>query len=130
MPIIYESQFTVKSHDLDAMNHVNNVRYLQWVQDVSVAHWNNVATDEWRQKYAWVALNHFIEYKKPAFQGDKLQIVTHVASNQGVKCNRLVRILNAETTELIAQSSSWWCMIDPNTMKPLRITEDIKKAFI
>ncbi|MDO9039698.1 MAG: thioesterase, partial [Lutibacter sp.] len=29
----------VKQNDLDALNHVNNVTYLQWVQNVAEKHW-------------------------------------------------------------------------------------------
>jgi acyl-CoA thioester hydrolase len=129
MPIIFESHFEVKVNDIDGLNHVNNARYLQWVQDISEAHWISVANKEWLEKYAWVALNHFIEYKKPAFLGNKIHMMTHVEASEGVKCNRLVRIFNSETKELLAQSSSWWCLIDPKTMKPLRITEEIKATF-
>jgi len=73
MPAIFESTFEVTAADLDAMQHVNNVRYLQWVQDVSEAAWTQTAKPEWLEQYKWVAINHFIEYKKPAFLGDQIQ---------------------------------------------------------
>lgn len=130
MPQIYETLITVKIDDLDAMEHVNNVRYLQWVQDVSEAHWTLSAKYEWLERYKWVAINHFIEYKRPAFLGDELKIKTHVEQHTGVKSNRLVRIFNATNGDLLMQSSSWWCMIDALTFKPIRIPEEVTAAFL
>jgi acyl-CoA thioester hydrolase len=130
MPIIFESTFEVTAADLDAMQHVNNVRYLQWVQDISEAHWTKAAKPEWLALYKWVAINHFIEYKKPAFLGEQIQIKTHVDQHTGVKSNRLVRAFNANTGELLMQSSSWWCMIDATTLKPARIPQEVTKAFV
>ena len=53
--------------DIDFMGHVNNARYLNWVQDAVLAHWNKLAPPEAAAKYLWVALKHEITYRKPAF---------------------------------------------------------------
>ena len=128
-PQIYEIQLKVTEGDLDAMQHVNNVRYLQWVQDVAEAHWKKVAQPEWLENYAWVVLNHFIEYKKPALLGDEVKITTHVHENTGPKSNRLVRIHNAKTEQLLVQASTWWCLLDAKTGRPLRVTDELVRAF-
>lgn len=128
-PQVFEMTLTVKQEDLDAMNHVNNVRYLQWVQDVAEAHWKTVAKAEWKEAYAWVVINHFIEYKKPALLGQQLVIKTHINENSGPKSQRLVRIFNADTNELICQASTWWCLLDSKTHRPRRIGNELIKAF-
>lgn len=128
-PQIFEMRLQVTEHDLDAMQHVNNVRYLQWVQDVAEAHWQQVADTAWHQQYAWVVINHFIEYKKPALLGDNILIKTHVHDNTGPKSQRLVRIFNADTEELLVQAGTWWCLLDANTMRPTRVTPELIKAF-
>ena len=128
-PEIFEQRIVVHQEDLDEMMHVNNVRYLQWIQDVAKAHWEYRARPEWLEQYAWVALSHHIEYKKPAFLGDQLLVQTHVETFEGVKSHRLVRIRNEETQALLVQSSTWWCMLDKATMKPFRITSDMLTHF-
>lgn len=130
MPALFESTFKVTEADLDAMQHVNNVRYLQWVQDVSEAHWTQAAKPSWLEQYKWVAINHFIEYKKPAFLDDEIIIKTHVNEHSGVKSNRLVRMYNVTTGDLLMQSSSWWCMIDAETLKLARIPKEVTEAFV
>jgi acyl-ACP thioesterase len=44
--------------DINFMGHVNNARYLNWVQDAVLAHWNKLAPPETAAKYLWVALKH------------------------------------------------------------------------
>jgi acyl-CoA thioester hydrolase len=51
---IFQADIIVKQADLDELNHVNNVVYLQWVQDVAAAHWRSLASPEILDKYFWV----------------------------------------------------------------------------
>ena len=61
---------TVEAGDIDFMGHVNNARYLTWVQDAVLAHWRKVAPAEEVAGKAWVALKHEITYLRPAFLDD------------------------------------------------------------
>lgn len=126
---VFEMEITVQKEHLDEMNHVNNVQYLQWVQDVAKAHWENAAMTHWLEEYAWVALSHHIEYKKPAFLGEKLVLKTHVHEFTGMKSIRLVRIFRKETEELLVQSRTEWCMIRKDNLRPVRVPEEIVKPF-
>ncbi|MFY0594405.1 acyl-CoA thioesterase [Roseivirga sp.] len=121
-PQIFEQRLVVLQEHLDDLNHVNNVQYLQWVQDIAKGHWEKAAKKEWLVDFVWVVLNHFIEYKKPALLGDKLLIQTHVNEFKGPKSNRFVRITNEDTNELVVQASTWWCMLDAKSFRPARIT--------
>ena len=127
--LVFEMEIEVQKEHLDEMNHVNNVQYLQWVQDVAKAHWENRALTAWLKEYAWVALSHHIEYKKPAFLGEILLLKTHVHEFNGVKSHRLVRIFRKETNELLVQASTQWCMIRKDNLRPVRVPEEISKPF-
>ena len=61
---------TVEPADIDFMGHVNNARYLNWVQEAVLAHWRGIAPAEDVASKAWVALKHEITYRKPAFLED------------------------------------------------------------
>ena len=128
-PDIYQQTVTVEKQHLDEMNHVNNVQYLQWVQEVAKAHWETRAKPEWLEMYAWVALSHHIEYKKPALLGEELLLQTHVHEFTGVRSHRFVRIKNAKTGDLISQAATWWCMINKENGKPTRVSRDMINYF-
>jgi len=125
---VYEIEVIVNAAHLDENEHVNNVQYLQWVQDVAKAHWEKEAKKEWLADYVWVALSHHIEYKKPAFLNDKLRIKTHIDSFDAVKSNRLVRIYNDSET-LLCQCHTVWVMLDRETNRPTRCPQEMKDAF-
>ena len=128
-PEVYEKRIIVKPEHLDDLNHVNNVQYLQWIQDIAKAHWEKKAKSEWLEDFVWVALSHQIEYKKPAFLRDKLLIQTHVHQFTGVKSHRFTRISNLETGQLLTQSATWWCMLNRESGKPSRVKQEMIDYF-
>jgi acyl-CoA thioester hydrolase len=104
-PDIFHLSILVEAKHIDEMQHVNNVVYLQWVQDVAAAHWNTVAA-EVREKYNWVALRHEIDYRSPAFLGEELTAKTWVYNFEGVKSIRMVQIIRKKDNRLIAEAKS------------------------
>ena len=40
----YSEAFDVVPNDLDDLNHVNNIRYVEWIQEISKRHWNLYAS--------------------------------------------------------------------------------------
>jgi acyl-CoA thioester hydrolase len=126
---VFERTLTVKASDIDNLNHVNNVVYLQWVQDVASAHWEIMATAEMKRMYSWVVLKHEIEYFSPAFLGDVLTVKTWVEKSEGVRSERHVEIYNMETNKLLVRAKTVWCLLDTATMRPIRIASDILEIF-
>lgn len=125
---IFELQITVEPHHLDGLNHVNNVVYLQWVQDAAAAHWDHRATQDMKDEYIWVVLNHFLEYKRPAFLGEKLTARTFVFNYDGAKSERHVQILRDET--LLVQAKTVWCLLDKSSQRPKRVPQEFADLFI
>jgi acyl-CoA thioester hydrolase len=126
----FNHSVTVEPDDIDDLEHVNNVVYLRWVQEVAAAHWANVASEEMKQKYSWVVLRHEIDYRNPAFLGDKLIVRTWVSSCEGVRSVRNVKFYQSGGGELVAETKTTWCLLDSQTMKPRRIEEDIASVFM
>ncbi|WP_290701264.1 thioesterase family protein [Lacinutrix sp.] len=120
---------TVSKEDLDDLNHVNNVRYIEWVNSIAKAHWIENASEKILDNHFWILLSHTIDYKKPAFLKDELLLKTYVLNAEGVTSTRIVEIYNNKTQVLLAKSQTKWCFISSQTKKPSRITEDILKLF-
>lgn len=125
----FETHIIVAQEDLDNLNHVNNVRYVQWVQDVAEEHWHAKATEQILSEYFWVLLKHHIEYKNPAILGDVLKLKTYITKSTGATCVRMVEIYNKNTEKLLASSETTWCLVSQTSMRPARITEEIKTLF-
>lgn len=121
--VSYQYTFKVKQKDIDELNHVNNVVYLQWVNNISEQHWNLLATEEIKNKYLWVVLRHELDYLNQAFLGDEITLLTWVGESIGVKSVRHVQVYKGKTILLKARST--WCLLEQKTLRPTRIKEDI-----
>jgi len=125
----FETEISVPESAIDNLNHVNNVVYLQWVQDVAEQHWNESTDAALREKMVWVVVNHFIEYKAPAFEKDILVLKTWVQNYSGVTSERHTEIFRKADNKLLAKAKTLWCLLDKTSGKPMRITEDLIAQF-
>lgn len=125
----FQSEITVPASAIDNLKHVNNVVYLQWVQDVAEQHWNESTDSALREKLAWVVVNHLIEYKAPAFEKDLLILKTWVENYNGVTSERHTEIIRKADEKLVVKAKTLWCLLDKNTGKPMRITDELKQKF-
>jgi acyl-CoA thioester hydrolase len=123
----FNLRIEVKPEDIDELGHVNNVVYLRWAQHVAAAHWNVLASDEIRTQNLWVALRHEIDYLNPAFLGDDVIGYTWVSAVEGAKSIRHVEFYREE--KCLAKVKTNWCFLDASTMKPKRISQDLKALF-
>ncbi|MXP31934.1 acyl-CoA thioesterase [Erythrobacter jejuensis] len=118
---------TVLPEDIDFMGHVNNSRYLNWVQDAVLAHWRGLAPAEEVASKAWVALKHEITYRKPAFMEDDVIAQTVLESFKGARAFYTTVISRGE--DVLAEVKSAWCCIDAETLRPARINEEMRNFF-
>ncbi|MGX7894302.1 acyl-CoA thioesterase [Tsuneonella sp. HG222] len=118
----------IQPGDIDFMGHVNNSRYLAWVQDAVIDHWRTLAPVEAVARHLWVALKHEITYRRPAFLGD--DVVAHVVLEkvQGVRATYETLVRRGE--EIIAEVRSTWCSIDAETRRPARLASEVVERFM
>ncbi len=119
----------VQEDDLDNLNHVNNVRYLQWIQDIAKEHWKEKAPKSIFDTSIWVVKSHFIEYKKEAFLNDFIEIKTFIEETKGAISIRIVEMKNKTTNDLILKSKTEWVLLDAVTNRPIRVSDDIIAIF-
>ena len=126
----FETTITVVQDDLDELNHVNNMRYIKWVNDIAKSNWEQIATATIKDNFFWVLLSHNIEYKQPAYLNETLLLKTYVTKTEGVRSTRIVEIYNKNTSKILAKSETDWCLINKKTQKPARVTSEINKLFL
>ncbi len=117
----------VSAREIDFMGHVNNANYLTWVQDAVLAHWRSVAPPTEVAGRLWVALKHEITYRKPAFLDD--QVIASVVLEKVHGARAFYETVIHRGEEVLAEVKSAWCCIDAETLRPSRLTEEIKKRF-
>ena len=120
-------QHTVTKEEIDELNHVNNVVYIQWVQEIATKHWAELIKNQPKINGIWVLIRHEIDYLKSAVLGDKITLKTRVGESSGLKSVRYVEIFKNDI--LLAKSKTISCLLDATTNKPLRMTISVLKIL-
>ena len=69
-PAISTYTFTVPQNVIDENGHVNNVAYIQWMQEAAIRHGESVGYKP-AENTGWFVREHRIEYLVPAFLGEE-----------------------------------------------------------
>ena len=132
MPPIYTETFTIPQSAIDRNGHVNNVAYVQWMQDVAVRHSDaQGATVEVYQELGvtWVARSHFIEYLLPAYAGDEIEILTWVSDLRRTASKRKYRFRRCADGKLLARAETDWVLVNSATGRPCGIRPEVADLF-
>jgi len=128
---MYIKEFTVNEKAENYIRHVNNLSYLQWFVNTAIEHSDKMGWGMQKCKelnLAWVAISHNIQYKKPAYQNEKLLIKTWI---EKVTATRITRSYECyRDKELLCNASTVWVLVDYNSEKPKAIPVEIKDAFL
>ena len=128
---VHEIRIAVGDEDLDVNGHVNNVRYVQWLQDVAWDHSRSVGWDVERYRdegVYWVVREHRVRYLRAAQLGDPVRVWTWVKRFGKATAFRGFRILHAETGATLAEAETDWAMVRENG-RPAPVPEEFKDAF-
>jgi acyl-CoA thioester hydrolase len=126
----FVQKLIVREDHLDELHHVNNVVYVQWIQDIAGEHWLSQAPDEIHNQVLWVVTKHVINYKSPCQLGEVLTLKTETPEAfHGALWDRNVWIYRPEG-QLAIEATTTWCLLDRQSMRPRRITPEIHQIFI
>lgn len=125
----FELPIHVRPADIDARDHVNNVVYLRWMQEAAEAHWEAAAEPEIRALVTWVVVRHEVDYKAPAFAGERLVARTWVGEPAGATWERFIEIRHTEGDRLLARGRSVYAALDRGTGRPRRVDARIREPF-
>lgn len=126
---VYQTSRVVTLADLDDLQHVNNVRYLEWVQEISRAHWQQLTKPEWDGRFLWVVRSHHITYHQPALLGQSLLLTTYVPEARGPISRRKVDMELENSGSRVAQCLTEWVLLDAASGRPVRIPAEILEVF-
>ena len=128
-PRVFELTISVQPADIDQLGHVNNVTYVRWVQDIAVAHWTEAAPEEDQKRLLWVVLRHEIDYKQPAFLGEKLLVRTWVGQATRLKFERHTEFIRTSDDKVVAKARTIWCPINASTGRPVAVRAEVRASF-
>lgn len=119
MSLIYEKQIVVTEEHIDSNNHVNNVQYVKWVEEIAGEHWDFVKHKTSNPNDIWMLLDHHIQYKKQIYLGELLTIKTYPKTPEGIRQPRKVEFYCGG--HLVVDSLTLWVFIDKETQRIIRL---------
>jgi acyl-CoA thioester hydrolase len=132
MPLspIYSKTIVIPQTVIDENGHVNNVAYVQWMQDVAVEHYASIGGIEVQGSEAtWVIREHRIEYFLPAFVDEEIEIKTWVESIRRVRSLRKYEFIRRSDDKVLVKGETDWVFVDVKTGSPRAIPAEVINVF-
>jgi len=128
---VYPHEFTIPDEAVDENGHVNNVMYVQWMQDAAVRHYEAMGGRQLTLKLGttWVVRSHTIEYLRPAFAGERIRVLTWVVNIRRVRSLRRYQFLRVENEELLVRGETDWVFVDARDSSLRAIPREVANLF-
>lgn len=130
MTPVFTRRIIVTADAIDANGHVNNVVYVQWMQDLAVEHYMSLSgLDAQGADATWVAHEHRVRYLAPAVEGDVIEARTWVEAMRRVRSKRRYAFVRVTDGKTLVEGETDWAFIDAKTGFPQPIPEGMAAIF-
>ena len=132
MSSVFDLTIKVKPEHIDILGHVNNVVYVQWMQDVAAAHIENLGVglaQYLEMNHAMVAVEHQVQYRKAALLGDDIILRTWLYDINALYSFRRYAFFNAKDHSLLFTGETKWACIEIATGRPKRMSPTFIQAY-
>ncbi|MGK3142704.1 YbgC/FadM family acyl-CoA thioesterase [Pantoea sp. C2G6] len=127
-----QTTIKVRGYHLDVYQHVNNARYLefleearwQWLEEAEAFHWLQ------QQKLAFVVVNININYRRPAVLGDVLTIDSEITQLNGRSGIIAQRVTLAGQQTGIADAALTFVCIDLSSQKAVALEGELRERLM
>ena len=127
---LFEMRFTARAEHIDELGHVNNAVWVQWIQEIAVAHWRSLASPDHDAAFFWVVVRHEIDYLRAAREGDTIIARTWVGeAPQGARFDRFVEF-TAPDGKTCVRARTMWAIIDKGSGRPVRVPPEVVAPFL
>ena len=147
----FETYVRVRFHEVDALGHVNNAAYLNYLEQAAIDHATFLGLDLPRLQGlggVFVARRHEIVFLKPTFAGDLLRIITWLGESRGARVDRRYLVYREPSSKtevvvagrpatyssmpaddaLVARAITEWVFAN-NQGQPRRIPDEVVRLF-
>jgi acyl-CoA thioester hydrolase len=132
MPLspIYSKTIHIPAAAIDENGHVNNVAYVQWMQDIAVEHYAAIGGIEAQgTESTWVVREHRVEYLLPAFAGEEIEVRTWVENVRRVRSLRKYEFIRKSDSKILVKGETDWVFVDVKTGSPRAIPQEVMDTF-
>jgi thioesterase-3 len=125
------TEIKIRGYHLDVYGHVNNARYLEFLEEARWALFEeHFDLERWKEKnLGFFVVSITIHYRRPASVGDVLRITTHV-SRFGTKSAVFTQqIFNVKNDEKVAEADTTFVLADLKTGRAVALDGKLREAL-
>ena len=127
---VFEHRITAKPEHIDELGHVNNAVWVQWIQEVALAHWYSIADPAHQDDYIWVVVRHEIDYLRAVEVGETVTGRTWVGeAPKGARFDRHMEFVG-EDGKARVRARTTWAIIDKAAGRPIRVPPEVIAPFL
>ena len=127
---VFEHRITAKPEHIDELGHVNNAVWVQWIQEVALAHWYSVAEPAHQDDYIWVVVRHEIDYLRAVVEGETVTGRTWVGeAAKGARFDREMEFVG-DDGKVRVRARTTWAIIDKKAGRPIRVPPEVMAPFL
>lgn len=127
----HKTLIKVRGYHLDVYQHVNNARYLEFLEEARWSYLEDHGDVAWfaEHKLAWVIVNININYRDAATMGHTLEVQTRFSKIGSKSAAIHQAIYIAGTDKLVADADITFVCLDQKTGKAVAIEGDVKQRL-
>jgi acyl-CoA thioester hydrolase len=131
-PGVHREAIRIAPEDIDRNDHVNNVVYVRWMQDLALRHARSTGGLEatLAEGATWVVRSHHVEYRRPAGHEDAIEGLTWVAELGTDRSLRRFLFRRVADDVVLVRAETQWVCVDAQSGRPRRIPEVVKDCFV
>lgn len=133
VPPAHIEAVTVQVHDVDGLNHCNNISYIRWLEQAAWGHSNALGLNLARYQQlnrAMVVRRHEVDYLGAAYEGDELVVGTWLHENDG-KLNLLRRyqMIRPKDGQVLIRAQTHFVCVELSTGRPKRMPPEFASGY-
>lgn len=123
-------QIKVRGYHLDLFQHVNNARYLEFLEEGRWDFFEQMSdSTEWMKNYVWPVVNININFKDQAGFGDLLEIQTHYTKLSQRSITMKQTIINTQTLATVADADVTYVCFCKEQKAAIAIPESLRQSI-
>ena len=133
MKIKFDTEISVRPHEIDYNGHVHQSVYLDYVLHARVdqmeRYYKMPIEDFFKRGYSWATKSTAIRFHRPLFFNDKTIVRTWIEEIKKTSVKVCFQIMKKETEKICADGEAVYVLIDSRSGRPEEIPEDVRKKY-
>jgi thioesterase-3 len=125
------TKIVIRGYHLDAYRHVNNARYLEFLEEARWQYLDQISKDELaKYDFSFIVVNININYRKSVTVGDTINISSEIERIGNTSMTFSQKIFEEGSNDLVCDASVTFVILDNKTQQPYKIEGELKSLLL